>query len=85
MYRKFCILDHPLKVPEGYELSIGAENFMEILRRYGGPTAREDWDKLAAALRPLSSGVMSLPSTAVPSQETVGTLILLSRSGMHEV
>ena len=56
---------HLPEVPDGYELSIGAENFMEILRRYGGPTAREDWDKLAEKLRPLSSGVMALPSTAV--------------------
>jgi phytoene dehydrogenase-like protein len=66
---------HLPEVPEGYELSIGAENFMEILRRYGGPTAREDWDKLAAALRPLSSGVMSLPSTAVRGD--LGVLVTL--------
>lgn len=56
---------HLPEVPEGYELSIGAENFLEILRRYGGPTAIEDWNKLADALRPLTTGVMGLPSTAV--------------------
>ena len=28
------------EAPEGYELSIGASNFAEILRRYGGPTVR---------------------------------------------
>lgn len=56
---------HLPEVPEGYELSIGAENFLEILRRYGGPTALEDWDKLATALRPLTEGVIGLPSTAV--------------------
>ena len=55
------------EAPEGYELSIGAENFLEILRRYGGPTAVDDWNKLAATLRPLASGVMGLPSTAVLS------------------
>ena len=56
---------HLPEVPEGYELSIGAENFLRILDTWGGPTAREDWDKLATALRPLSEGVMALPSTAV--------------------
>lgn len=56
---------HLPEVPEGYELSIGAENFLKILDSWGGPTAREDWDKLATALRPLSEGVMALPSTAV--------------------
>ena len=56
---------HLPEVPEGYELSIGADNFKEILRRYGGPTALEDWDKLANQLRPLATGVMGLPSTAV--------------------
>ena len=33
--------------------------------RYGGPSALSDWEKLSAALRPLSKGVMALPSTAV--------------------
>tara|TARA_B110001452_G_scaffold249077_1_gene236320 strand:- start:136 stop:1983 length:1848 start_codon:yes stop_codon:yes gene_type:complete len=56
---------HLPEVPEGYELSIGAENFMEILRRYGGPTAREDWNRLADELMPLTKGVTALPSTAV--------------------
>ena len=56
---------HLPEVPEGYELSIGAENFMEILRRYGGPTAASDWDKLSEQLMPLTSGVTALPSTAV--------------------
>ena len=56
---------HLPEVPDGYELSIGAENFLKILDTWGGPTARADWDKLAVALRPLSEGVMGLPSTAV--------------------
>lgn len=66
---------HLPEVPEGYELSIGADNFKEILRRYGGPTALEDWAKLEAALRPLSKGVMGLPSTAVRGD--AGVLITL--------
>ena len=56
---------HLPEVPDGYELSIGAENFLRILDTWGGPTARADWDKLAEELRPLSKGVMALPSTAV--------------------
>ena len=56
---------HLPEVPDGYELSIGAENFMEILRRYGGPTAISDWDRLAEQLMPLTVGVTGLPSTAV--------------------
>ena len=47
---------HLPEVPDGYELSIGAENFMEILRRYGGPTAISDWDRLAEQLMPLTVG-----------------------------
>ena len=35
------------------------------LRRYGGPTAVSDWERLAATLRPLAKGVQALPSTAV--------------------
>ena len=53
------------EVPEGYELSIGAENFKKILQTWGGPTALDDWERLATELRPLSKGVMALPSTAV--------------------
>ena len=56
---------HLPEVPEGYELSIGEENFRKILRRYGGPTAEGDWNMLAEQLRPLAKGVMGLPSTAV--------------------
>ncbi|KAJ1458090.1 hypothetical protein M885DRAFT_461295 [Pelagophyceae sp. CCMP2097] len=56
---------HLPEAPEGYELSIGAENFLKILETYGGPTAVPDWEKLAEKLRPLAKGVMGLPSTAV--------------------
>jgi len=51
--------------PQGYELSIGAENFKEILRRYGGPTALEDWDQLAERALPLARSIQALPSVAV--------------------
>ena len=66
---------HLPEVPEGYELSIGAENFLKILDTWGGPTARADWEKLAKELRPLSKGVMALPSTAV--RDDAGVLLTL--------
>jgi len=69
------------EAPEGYELSIGAENFLEILRRYGGPTAVEDWEKLAETLRPLASGVMGLPSTAVRGDAGVFATLALRYPG----
>mmetsp|Transcript_33636 Transcript_33636/g.38312 ORF Transcript_33636/g.38312 Transcript_33636/m.38312 type:complete len:637 (+) Transcript_33636:46-1956(+) len=53
------------EAPEGYELSIGAENFLKILDRYGGPTARQDWEDLASDLRPLAKKIMGLPSSVV--------------------
>lgn len=53
------------EAPDGYELSIGAENFLKILDRYGGPTARADWEMIAADVRPMAKRIMGLPSTAV--------------------
>jgi phytoene dehydrogenase-like protein len=63
------------EAPEGYELSIGADNFKEILRRYGGPTAVADWNSLEQTLRPLAKGVMGIPSTAVRGD--AGVLVTL--------
>ena len=67
---------HLPEVPQGYELSIGADNFLEILRRYGGESAVSDWEKLSSELRPLSKGVMALPSTAVRGD--LGILLTLA-------
>ena len=53
------------EAPEGYELSIGAENFLKILERYGGDGAVEDWNRLSEVLRPMAGGIMGLPSTAM--------------------
>jgi len=53
------------EAPEGYELSIGADNFLKILDTYGGPNARSDWELLASNLRPLAQKIMGLPSTAI--------------------
>ena len=53
------------EAPDGYELSIGADNFLKILDRYGGPTAKSDWETLAAQVRPMAKTIMCLPSTAI--------------------
>jgi len=64
------------EAPEGYELSIGADNFLRILHRYGGPNAVSDWEKLAQGLRPLAQKIMGLPSTAVRGD--LGLLLTLA-------
>ena len=48
-------------------MSIGADNFIKILKEYGGQGAVDDWHMLSTKLRPLSKGIMALPSTAVRS------------------
>lgn len=53
--------------PEGFRQSIGAKAFEETLKQYGGPTAMEDWEKLAKALRPVAAGIMDFPSVALRS------------------
>ena len=64
---------HLPEAPAGYELSIGAANFLEILRRYGGPSAVAEWERLAAALRPLAAGVMGLLQLALSMQQAVAS------------
>jgi phytoene dehydrogenase-like protein len=53
------------EAPEGYEMSIGADNFLKILKDYGGQGAVDDWKKLSQVLRPMAGGIMGLPSTAI--------------------
>ena len=61
----------------GFRQSIGAAAFETTLQTYGGPTALADWRKLAAALRPLTDGVMSLPTVAIrPDLGSLLTLVL---------
>lgn len=54
-------------IDEGFSQSIGAEAFEETLKKYGGPTALQDWHKLSGALRPVGEAVMQLPSVALRS------------------
>ena len=51
----------------GFSQSIGAKAFEETLRTYGGPTALDDWYRLSEKLRPLTKGIMRLPSVALRS------------------
>jgi phytoene dehydrogenase-like protein len=62
---------HLPECPEGFDLSIGADAFKAVLQAYGGPTALSDWERLAASLRPLTQGIMGLPSAAVRSDPGV--------------
>jgi hypothetical protein len=55
------------EAPEGYQMSIGAENFCKILETYGGPDAVEDWEMLAEKLRPMAGGVKGIPHAAIRS------------------
>jgi phytoene dehydrogenase-like protein len=56
---------------------IGAGAFEATLKHFGGPTALDDWQKLAAALRPLTDGVMSLPTVAI--RPDLGSILTLGR------
>lgn len=53
------------EAPDGYCVSIGAAQFEQVLATYGGPTALDDWHRLAARLRPLTDGVKALPAVAI--------------------
>jgi len=53
------------EAPDGYQMSIGAENFEKILLQYGGQDAVDDWNKLASVLRPMSAGIKGIPHAAI--------------------
>ena len=53
------------EAPDGYQMSIGAENFEKILLQYGGQDAVDDWNKLASTLRPMSAGIKGIPHAAI--------------------
>ena len=55
------------EAPQGYQMSVGAANFVEILKTYGGPGAVDEWMMLADQLRPMSAGVRGIPHAAVRS------------------
>lgn len=53
------------EAPDGYQMSIGADNFVKILRTYGGQEAVDDWEKLARTLRPMSAGIKGIPHASI--------------------
>jgi phytoene dehydrogenase-like protein len=55
------------EAPNGYQMSIGAENFERILETYGGRGAVDEWNTLASKLRPMSRGVKGIPHASVRS------------------
>lgn len=55
------------EAPEGYQMSIGLDNFVKILKTYGGQEAVDDWNMLAKSLRPMSAGIKGIPHTAIRS------------------
>jgi hypothetical protein len=44
-----------------FDATIGPGPFQDILRRFGGPKAFEEWDALMEKMAPLSVGAMALP------------------------
>lgn len=55
------------EAPDGYQMSIGAENFVKILKTYGGQEAVDDWEMLGETLRPMASGIKGIPHAAIRS------------------
>ena len=64
------------EAPNGYQMSIGAENFVKILQTYGGDEAVDDWNTLASKLRPLSASVKGIPHVSV--RPDAGVLLTLA-------
>ena len=63
------------EAPDGYQMSIGAENFVKILKTYGGQEAVDDWEMLASKLRPMSANIKGIPHAAIRSD--AGILVTL--------
>lgn len=68
-------------LPEGrFAAKIGPEEFADVLRRYGGEGAVEDWNKLISRMTMeggLSEAAQATPSLAL--REDVGALLTLTR------
>ncbi|CAM9829278.1 unnamed protein product [Chrysoparadoxa australica] len=64
--------------PEGeFILPLGPEPFAELLKRYGTPTAQEQWDRLMDYLLSLSECTMGLPPFGLRTD--VGAVVTLAR------
>lgn len=69
------------EAPEGYQMSIGADNFVKILETYGGPDAVKDWEMLAEKLRPMAGGVKGIPHAAIRSDWGIFLTLILKYPG----
>lgn len=51
-----------MTLPEGYfDNAVGPEPFQETIKRFGGPGAQQEWDRLTKHLLDLSECTMGLP------------------------
>lgn len=65
-------------LPEGYfDNAIGPEPFQETIRRFGGPDAREQWDRLTNHMLNLSECAMGLPPFCLRTDP--GVVLTLAR------
>mmetsp|Transcript_22047 Transcript_22047/g.37200 ORF Transcript_22047/g.37200 Transcript_22047/m.37200 type:complete len:599 (-) Transcript_22047:14-1810(-) len=68
-------------LPEGkFAAKIGPEEFDDVLTKYGGPGAKEDWDKVVKRLTApggMSEAAQSIPSLAL--REDVGAILTLGK------
>lgn len=60
------------EAPEGFAAKIGPEEFGDVLLKYGGEGAVEDWAKLTAAMEDLGDAAQALTSMAL--REDAGVL-----------
>ena len=65
-------------LPEGaFAAAVGADDFMAKLDTYGGPDAREQWERLLGRVTPLGEAIFALPSAAVRAD--AGAAITMGR------
>ena len=65
-------------LPEGdFAAAVGAADFIEKLKIYGGPDAVEQWGRLMRRIEPLGTAIFGLPSAAVRAD--AGVLLTMGR------
>ena len=65
-------------LPDGaFDATIGPEPFQEILARFGGPKAKEEWAMLMEYMAPLSVAAMALPPATL--RNDLGAIFTVGR------
>lgn len=65
-------------LPEGrFACKIGPEEFGDVLKEFGGPTAAAEFAQIMARMAPLSAAAQAMPSLAL--REDLGALITAGR------